>query len=210
MNKPATRDVQIVTATPEDLDEIIKITFAVFEVDRYFMLKIGEEFLLDCFKIIFEKNSAHFFVAKDGAKVIGFVVGYPDTSAVSAALRRNAPRIGLRFLRGKYAMRMGLRELIADGYKNFRYMSRPQAGGAGGELMSMAVLQDYQGQGIGARLMGHLEASFKGLTEKYLILTHRRLVKTVQFYLKMGCKEHASLRNNEIVIFEKSLPNSRG
>ena len=202
MNNPKQGSIGIVNASREDIKEIIRISFAVFEIERYFMLKLGEGFLLDVLGLIYETNKAHFFVAKDGEAVIGFIFGYPDTRAVSAALRKNAPRIGLKLLCGKYDTRLGLFEFIKDGLRTSMYMSRSQGGG---ELMSMAVLQDYQGRGIGSRLFERLEASFQGLTDRYLILTHSRLVKTVQFYLKMGCREHSRLRNGEIVIFEKTI-----
>ncbi len=186
-----TNRVVIAPLKKEDIATIVDLSFEVFDVKMYFMLRLGKRFLIDFYNIVYDSGAKHLFVATCGDEINGFLIGYPDTSVISRHLGKNALGIGWKMLTGRYQLDMSIRELFISGYKNYKYMDRhlgTQSEGVG-ELLSMAVKTNWQGQGIGRQLIEAYEASLKGKTTLYHVFTHSRLAKTLAFYRKMGCHQ---------------------
>jgi ribosomal protein S18 acetylase RimI-like enzyme len=158
--------------------------------------------VIDSYKIIQRSNPNHFFVARNGNKIVGFVIGYHDTNKVSKEFKKNIFRFGIKFLKGEYKITMPFSELFITGINSFRYISRPQGGG---ELLSMAVLQNFQGQAIGSKLVSALDESFKGLIKEYYVYTHTYLTLTVAFYLKLGLQKFSESKDGQIIILKRNL-----
>ena len=114
--------IEIIQASANDIKEIVKLSFDIFEIDRYFTMKLGKEFILDFYSMIREENKEHFFVAKDNEKVIGFIIGCSDPKTVTQILKRNIIKIGWRMMNRKYKTNMRFLELLKTGYKNYKYI----------------------------------------------------------------------------------------
>jgi len=196
------QEVVVEKGSAKDIETVVDLSFEVFEVDRYFTFKLSREFVIDYYKIVQQFNADHFFIAKQGDKIVGFVIGYPDTNKVSKKIKKNIFKFGIKFLMRKYKIAMPYTELIKTGFKSFGYISRPEGGG---ELLSMAVLQNLQGKAVGSKLVHALDESFKGLITEYYVNTHTHLTLTVAFYIKMGFVKFSESKDGKTIVLKKNL-----
>ncbi|MBC8098645.1 MAG: GNAT family N-acetyltransferase [Armatimonadetes bacterium] len=80
-------------------------------------------------------------------------------------------------------------------------------------LTMIGVRRDYQGQGRGAALLGHVEHTLQSTGQRVLLVETSGLpefARTRQFYSKCGYEEEARIRDyyavgNDMVLFRKVL-----
>ena len=163
----------------------------------------------------------HFFVAVDAddGAVVGFIGGTPDTRAQKRQFAlKIIPRIVLRTLfytiwryPQSFRTMVGMRHM-ADSLED-----RETAAAIQSEYpahLHINLLEAYQGQGIGTRLMHHFERHLidQGVSGVHLGTTnHNR--KAVPFYVKMGfeiigetvVRSHPVLDDLRLLTFAKKL-----
>ncbi|MHA1784371.1 MAG: GNAT family N-acetyltransferase [Candidatus Helarchaeota archaeon] len=142
----------------------------------------------------------HSFVAVDGDKIIGYILGSPDTIRQEKRyITRMVPKImfrlffitTLRFFKDfKNLLKTGI---IATKYlklpKNPKNMPREEILEKYPAHLHIDILDGYQRQGIGTRLMQAFERNMRKNKVKGIHLgTSERNVKAIPFYRKHGFK----------------------
>lgn len=188
--------------TEENILGIVDLSLEVFEKDRYFIFNLGREFVKDYYLMIYRNYPDCFFIAIRDEKLIGFIIGYPDSKKITKSLVKKAIPFAFKFLFRKYKINMSINFFVKKVISSFGYVSREQGGG---ELLSMAIKKDYQGHGIGGKLVSLLEESLLKYTDKYFVHTHLHLTETVKFYEKHGFKEVTRDKKGETVVLHKNI-----
>jgi ribosomal protein S18 acetylase RimI-like enzyme len=195
-------DIVYEKGTSKDVEDIVDISFMVFEQNRYFIFNLGKDFVLDYYRLVQENYPDHFFIAKQNKKTIGFIIGYPDSQKLTKQLLKKSFLFAYGFLVRKYRIAMNLFTFLKTSIKSIRYVSRSENGG---ELLSMAINTSQQGKGVGSILVGLLNESLKPHTQKCFVHTHTHLTQTVNFYLKLGFKEFSKDKMGETIVLLKKI-----
>ncbi|MBC7257570.1 MAG: GNAT family N-acetyltransferase, partial [Chloroflexi bacterium] len=109
----------------------------------------------DIFRICLDAEAEGFFVAEVEERLVGYVicVSRPGRLWLTAVRPRHAFRMLCRLLAGRYGI--GLRGLMRLGADRIRFwLSHMKCSGErGAQILSIAVHPNFQGQGLGRRLM---------------------------------------------------------
>jgi len=200
---------KIRSMTQADLQEVVQVHLQSFP--GFFLSFLGPKFLKELYAGIMSDNSGIAYVAVDNGRITGFVAGTDEPSgfykrllhkrwwrfgiASFSSVAKN-PRILPRLLKAKNKIRESL-PLQNTGL-----------------LMSIAVLPDIQGKGVGHKLIAMflLEASRRGLNRVFLE-TDRENNNTVnQFYLSHGfqlVRSYKTHEGREMIEYEIGISSKR-
>lgn len=173
----------------QDVPQVVETHLASFS--GFFLTFLGPAFLTELYSGILADPSGIAFVAQDNGQIVGFVAGAGQPAGFYARLlRKRWWRFGLAslkpVLRDPRIVPRLLRALTMPG------QSRAAVGEA--TLMSIAVLPERQGQGIGQALVRAFlrEAAQRGLNK--VNLTTDRVANDAAniFYQRLGfvCRRH--------------------
>lgn len=192
--------IEIAPLLETHLPTIVKIH--INELKNDFLPSLGEKFLLNLYKGAFKSIDTFGFVALEGKKVVGFIVGTKNMKTyLSSSLKSNLLRLsyylGIRLLEKPF--------LIKNALETLTYSSKDI--GPPSELVVIAVSKKYQSLGIGKKLVQALEREFKDNKISRYKLTVHADKKAVYFYEGLGYDRLSqfSLYNKLWYIYEKRL-----
>lgn len=182
------------------IPEIAKIHIQALKQD--FLPSLGVDFLEVMYSGVFKKREAFGFVAQERGIVVGFVVGTKNMDKFfKTALTAN-------FLKLAYVMAIKLLNrpaLIKKTLETFLYTKKEK--GPKPELVVIAVLDKWQGKGIGKKLVKYLETFFKKIKiSKYKVTVYADR-KAIKFYGRLNYSKLAefNLYGKPWHIYEKSI-----
>lgn len=175
----------VVEAVEDDIPLIVSLHMQTFK--HNFTTKLGADFLFQYYKLFLNKGF-YLLVAKTEAKASGFIAGVEDYTLLSKSLKKNffvfiypifkssfstnlAPEISKKvynFLRHKRVNKVSIN--VAD-YN---------------EITSFCVSPEYQGQGIGSKILRHYIhlACQKSLLGIFITTDAINNISTISFYEK--------------------------
>ena len=152
--------------------------------------RLGPSVLGPLYATIRAHRSGLLFAAVDDGRVVGFVSGATNLKALQRAfLRRHCLRVGWALVPRLFSARM-VRRVMETALYPFR------KGGDGApspaalpsaELMSIAVLEAWRGEGVAPELYRRLAEAFRARGEPaFRIVVGESLSRAQRFYEKMG------------------------
>ncbi len=172
-----------------DLPFVVRVHLASFQ--GFFLTFLGPAFLLELYSGILADPSGITFVAEADGRIVGFVAGASESAGLYARLlRRRWWRFALASLRP--ALRNP--RIVPRLLRAFAMPNQARMAGGAGTLMSIAVLPEKQGQGIGQALVRAFlaEAAQRGLSRVNLTTDKADNDAANLFYQRLGfvCTRH--------------------
>jgi len=172
-----------------DVPQVVIIHLESFQ--GFFLSLLGPNFLRQLYTSILEDPSGIAWVYKEASQVIGFVAG---TSQPPGFYRRLAERHWQQFALASFGPFLRQPSILPRLLRAFKtpYQDLPRENC--GKLLSIAVLPEYQGKGIGEALILAFfdEAKSRGL-EQVILTTDRDHNEGVnRFYQALGFTIHRS------------------
>lgn len=191
------------TIKPLTLSQVPQITTLHMEtLHGDFLPLLGGNFLATLYSGVIGKEDIYGFFAEEKQEVTGFIMGTKNMDLFfKTAIKSN-------FL--KLILYLSLRlfkkpQLLKNVFKTFLYPKKDH--GAKAELIIIAISQNWQGEGIGKKLVHTLESKFiKEKIKKYKLTVHANK-KAVGFYNKLGFTKMGkfNLYDKLWYIYEKEL-----
>ncbi len=190
----------VVQASRQDALIISKIHIKSLSDD--FLPSLGIDFLRTIYEGILENENVFGFVDVENSKVRGFVIGTTDMNrffrdALFANFFKAFYFLTLQFVKKP--------QIILKILETFLYPKKEI--GPRAELIVIAVLDKYQGLGIGKNLVAKLEEKFKlKKIKKYKVTVHANK-QAIYFYEKLGYKRVGKfeLYSKDWCVYEKRL-----
>ena len=132
----------------EDLDAVVNVHLLAFQT--FFLSSLGPSFLRELYTGILEDSSGIAYVFDQNQKILGFISG---TGQPSSFYRRLLLRRWWRFLLASISPVIRFPSFIPRLLRALTSPHQFQAPENSGIIMSIAVLPDVQGNGIGKSLM---------------------------------------------------------
>ena len=171
----------------QHLDVLAVVDIHIQAFQGFFLSFLGPRFLQELYSAIIADPSGIAFTFHEDDNLLGFVVG---TDQPSGFYRRLLRRRWWRFALASFMPLLKNPTIIP---RLFRAFSMPQQGDAGkecGTLMSIAVLPEAQGNGVGKELVGAFlqEASRRKLKQVNLTTDKLNNDAVNLFYQRLGFK----------------------
>lgn len=187
--------ITVTQAQPQDLDEITQLHERVFV--GFFLTSLGNAFLKELYRGFATHPSGVVLVARDGAELVGFVVGTTDPACFFAALRRR--RGAALLLKSLPAILKNPRPVVIKLISGLFYKgNRPQPQMSGTLLSSIGVEEKYRGTPLPSLLLRNFEreAAKLGSFHVYLTTDADRNCRVNAFYKKNGYKIERVFKQN--------------
>lgn len=172
-----------------DLPSIVRVHLASFQ--GFFLTFLGPAFLMELYSGILADPSGIAFVSEDGGQVVGFVAGASESAGLYARLLRQR---WWRFAIASLSPVLRNPRIVPRLLRAFKMPKQARAAGSEGTLMSIAVLPERQGQGIGQALVRAFltEAARRGLSKVNLTTDKVDNDAANLFYQRLGfvCIRH--------------------
>ncbi len=188
--------IKIRKAVISDLDSVVDVHMVSFP--GFFLTKMGRRFLKEMYSAYFIYRGGIFFVALDGNKIVGFVVGTTAPDIFFAQLKRK---------RAIYFLMYSFPNLLQNPVLVFKKIfsalyyrgDRPTELKNSTLLSSICVMPDAQEKSVGKKLLLSFEeeAFSKGTDYVYLTTDKLNNERIVQFY-----------RNNNYIVESILLQNN--
>ena len=164
-----------------DMEAVTRLHFEALKIG--FLSTLGEDFLEIIYEGITASDMGVIFVYEEDEKVAGFIAGSMDTQKLfKEVYRRKLPRLA-----GNLAFKV-IRQpgIVRNLMRSSRY---PGMAGDSvpAELLSIAVVEDFRGKGIGSALVEALTKYFKEReVSTFKVSVDQRLEGADKFYEKLG------------------------
>lgn len=170
-------------AKKEDCSAAAKIHFQ--EIKYGFLNKLGRNFLSCFYETMTNSENAFLIVAEEKGAVIGFVSGCVDLKKFYREF------ISRHFFEGAivfFRKILNFKEIL----ETIRYSKKEQAGLPQAELLSIAVVSRFQGQGASQSLLKEFvsEMRRRGAPE-FKVIVGDNLIRANKFYQKNGFEFHS-------------------
>ncbi|GAB1474505.1 GNAT family N-acetyltransferase [Bacteroidota bacterium] len=170
-------------ASIEDFNQISLVHINSFK--GLFLTELGVNFLNLYYKSVLRSESTISVCATDNELVIGFVVGCKQSKGYNKSLLLNnffsffTFTVITLFTKPKKIIRL---------IRNFSKIKKPSDDGIYSEILSIAVLPNYTGQGVGDKLVIEFEKIVKEENLKKITLTtdYYNNDSVISFYKKNG------------------------
>lgn len=177
------------TMEARDLFFVVRVHLASFQ--GFFLTFLGPAFLLELYSGILADPAGIAFVAEDDGQIVGFVAGASESAGLYARLLR---RRWWRFALASFLPVLRNPRIVPRLLRAFTMPKQARAAGSEGTLMSIAVLPERQGQGIGQALVQAFlaEAARRGLRRVNLTTDKVDNDAANLFYRRLGfvCVRH--------------------
>jgi ribosomal protein S18 acetylase RimI-like enzyme len=185
MNNAVTRHgaIKIQLACNSDVPAIVRVHQAGFP--GFFLTFLGPRFLGEFYTALLDDPDGMGFVACAVTGVCGFVVG---TAQPAGFYRRLLQHRGWRFALASMASALRRPSVAPRLLRAFSLPERTRQNAGRGSLLSIAVLPQFQGQGIGQTLVGAFlqEAAHRDLRQIDLTTDRNGNDTTNRFYQHLG------------------------
>lgn len=168
-----------------------------------FLSSLGEDFLKMVYEGIISSKWGVGYVHIRDSKIVGFITGSMDTSKIFKDIYFKKP---LSF--GKIIFTQALRNprTIKKIYQSWRYPDLVE-NKVNAELLSIAVIEEFRGKGIGKQLVSELINCFgKNDIQRFTVSVDSSLAGAKEFYKAMGFKITESIdiydKTMDIFIYE--------
>lgn len=144
----------------------------------------GESFLCKFYRGILEDKLGFFVCANEGNRLIGFILGCPDSSKIMRVILR---RFHIFF--GTIVIKAARFPFLVK--KLFQTIAYSDKSGSDvkPELLVIAVEEDRRSAGIGGRLLKLFEEELGKYNQShYKVTVHKDMVAANKFYLKEGMR----------------------
>lgn len=167
-----------------------------------FLPSLGNNFLETLYKGLIGQKDIYSFVDIQKGKVAGFIIG---TGNIDLFLKTLLKANFLKLVFYLFFELLKKPRLIKNTLETFLYSKKDQ--GIKPELVVIAILETWQGKGIGKKLIRVLENKFKEEKIKKYKLTVHSNKKAVNFYNKLKFKKVSefNLYNKLWYIYEKKI-----
>lgn len=177
------------TMEARDLPFIVRVHLASFR--GFFLTFLGPAFLLELYSGILADPSGIAFVAQDDGQIVGFVAGASESAGLYSRLLRHR---WWRFALVSLAPVLRNPRIVPRLLRAIKKPKLERAAGNEGTLMSIAVLPEKQGRGIGQALVQAFlaEAIRRGLSKVNLTTDKVDNDAVNLFYQRLGfvCVRH--------------------
>lgn len=190
----------IKTLTLKHISEIAKVHAEALKND--FLPTLGTDFLELIYMGVIKKKDAFGFIEEKKGKIVGFIIGTKDIKRFfSTALKSN-------FFKLIYLMLIKVLNkppIIKNILETLLYTKKEK--GPKAELVVIAVVNKWQGKGIGKKLIESLEGKFKkDRVNKYKLTVHADK-RAINFYKKLRYLKLSefNLYGKQWYIYEKTI-----
>jgi len=173
--------------------EILEATrIQIRELPTGFLSSLGEKPLSLIFQHAAESKFGILIMAKHGDKVVGYVMGTLDTGKFYKEFLRKRLLVAIRYFLPRILSLQRARKAL----ETLLYPSKHSHRGVytKTELLDLAVMREYQGQGIASQLFRLLVKEFHANNVRcFQIPTSEGLDRAHRFYEKMGAHRVSTL-----------------
>ncbi len=193
-------------AKKNDCQEIAEIHFQ--EIKYGFLNQLGKKFLSYFYMAMITSPNAFLVVAEEDDKVIGFISGCTNLNKFyKDFVRQYTFKSFLILLKKIFSFSIFKKVFEVMSYSQKEEKDLPQS-----ELLSIAIIKEYQGQGIAQKLLEKFVLEMKTREiKKFRVIVGENLPQANKFYLKSGFVFHSknsvhkdTPSNIYIYIIEKS------
>ena len=186
-------------AEKSDIQNIINVHLNSFD-KNHFSAVFSKEMLRKYFEILIELNDFNFVLYNDEHKeLLGYIIaGHYSQRAVNNFIKKNYSAVILTFIKNPGFLSEKVSEVIG---KIFRTKNPPKAKCG---LYIIAVNRNYKRQGIGKKLINHLEKEIreKGL-KLYGLSVRKENKEAIGFYNKNGYE--VEFENSKSIYYLKKV-----
>ena len=166
--------MKIEKASIKDLNEIVYLHEKGFE--GVLSGQLGEKFLFDFYKELFENKNCAIFVAKSNNEVIGFIAGSADGNYLNLTTKY---KLITTLLNKCVTNPKNILEFLRITKRKFYYIILKIRA----ELVAIVVKIEYRRKGVGKELVKKLEDFFiKNKVSSYHVFTDGKVSKGSDFY----------------------------
>jgi len=178
--------INIRLANKEDCQKVVKIH--IQEIKWGFLSRLGEKFLCYFYQAMVNSQNAFLIIAEDNNFVIGFVSGCVGLKKFyKEFIRKYIFKVSFILLRKIFSPDIIGKILETMKYSGQEKNDLPQA-----ELLSIAVLPEFQGKGVSQQLLDRFFIEMKKRNiEKFKVIVGENLDRAVRFYEKNDFKFHS-------------------
>jgi len=173
-------------ANKKDCFKIAEIHFQ--EIKWGFLSRLGEKFLCYFYQAMVNSQNAFLIIAEDNNSVIGFVSGCANLKKFyKEFIRKYGFKVSFILLRKFFSPNIVGKILETMKYSGQEKKDLPKA-----ELLGIAVLSEFQGQGISRQLLDSFFIEMKKRNiESFKVIVGENLDRAVRFYEKNDFKFHS-------------------
>jgi len=181
--------MEICLATKKDAIQIAKIHQK--EINQGFLGQLGIKFLSKLYESTIVSPDAFTIVAKDNDKVIGFISGCTNVAKFYHDFLKNY-FFQVFFILLPKMFRLSILKKIFETLKYPQQKEEKKLPGA--ELLTIAVLKKYHGQGIAQKMFEQfVEEMKKREIKQFKVIVGKSLTRAIRFYEKVGFKFYSSI-----------------
>jgi len=165
-------------AKKEDCFEIAKIHLK--QIGKGFLNQLGIEFLKVFYEEIANSRNTFLIVAKENDNIIGFISGCFDLKKFyKSFIKKNFFKIFFILVKKIF--------IIKKAFETAKYSKKEKSNLPKAELLSIAVLPRFQGQGVSQKLLEEFILKMKEKNvKKFKVLVGQELKRANKFYQKKG------------------------
>lgn len=152
-----------------------------------FLGTLGHGFLTALYQALIQYSGGTVIVAEEKNEIIGFVSGVDEIKKFYNFFIKNKwPAIIYTLLPKAFSTKIIKKILETRHYSDKKFsITVPET-----ELLSIAVTEEFRGQGVSAELFKQLAEEFKKKGKnKFKIIVGNNLIGAKKFYQKMGCEK---------------------
>ena len=181
--------VSINKASPNDVSSIVAIHQQAFR--NFFLTSLGKDFLELYYSSFIVSDASAVICARRGEELIGFAAcSYRSLGFNKTLIKKHLFRFGIEALKLLFKNPKALIRLAKNLNKEGKNNTIKDLGQYA-ELYSIAVSPNFQGGGVGRKLLTAIEADVKSHNSQISLTTdYYHNDKTIAFYHSMGYNEY--------------------
>jgi GNAT superfamily N-acetyltransferase len=154
-NDDLVRNRSIVTIQPASNENLIEVSDVHASAFRnYFLTLMGKRFIIEYYSAILDYSGGIILVAKDSVgRVVGFIAGFSDAKRFYVHYRSRRYKLAILSFAAVMRKPFLLGRVIRNVSRVSRGVAHVPRSSRDVELSSFGVLPEYQGYGIGGRLV---------------------------------------------------------
>ena len=178
--------MEIKLADEKDCFQIAEIHFK--EIKYGFLNQLGMGFLGYFYSAMIDSPNAFLIIAKENNSVIGFVSGCTNLNKFyKEFFRKYIFKSFLVFFKKMFSF-----HIFKKVFEIIKYSQKEEKDLPRSELLSIAVMQDFQGQGVALKLLEKFVSEMKKKKiGEFKVIVGENLIQANKFYQKNGFEFHS-------------------